>query len=315
MQEEGPNQRVRELRPSDRGISAGSENTENRRIETAPGTESGTVQTNDIETYYVRRGDGPPIVFIHGMFMSATEWEPQLEALSDDYTTIAYDVRGHGHTGGSDREPYSMGLYAADLDALLTALDVENPVLCGLSMGGCIAQVYAATYPETVAGLVLADTFTTAPLPLSGRLIFANLRFFGVLDRFVRYTTLNRIQTWVGQRLIPGVAGDGVTTQRLMEDAPTIPHAEFVKIARAMARFPKSDFDASQITAPTLIMHGENLPAVFWDMHPKLAAQLTNADVDMTVVPYAGHASNIDNPGFFSTAVREFLAKITSPNP
>lgn len=113
-------------------------------------TESGTVRTNDIKTYYARRDDGPPIVFIHGMAMSASEWGPQMEALSNEYTTAAYDVRGHGHTGGSDYESYTMELYATDLDALLTELNIENPVLCEFSMGGCIAQMYAAMYPETV---------------------------------------------------------------------------------------------------------------------------------------------------------------------
>lgn len=271
---------------------------------------TGTVRTNDIETHYVRRGDGPPVVFIHGMFMSAVEWDPQLAALADDYTTIAYDVRGHGHTGGSDRGSYDMALYASDLDALLTALDIENPVLCGLSMGGCIAQVYAATYPEKIAGLVLSDTFTAAPLPLSGRLVFANLRVFARLDRVVRYTTLNRFQTWVGNRLAPGIAGDGTTTQQVMEEAPTIPHAEFSKISRSMARFPSSEFDAARITGPTLILHGENVPAVLEDMHERLAAHLSNADVEATVIPDAGHASNIDNPDFFSVCVREFLERV-----
>lgn len=273
--------------------------------------ESGTVRTNDIETYYVQRGNGPPIVFIHGMAMSTNEWEPQMETLSPEYTTVAYDVRGHGHTGGSDRKPYTMELYAADLDALLTELEIENPVLCGLSMGGCIAQMYAATYPEKVAGLVVSDTFTAAPLPLTGRLIFANLRFFGLLDRFIRYTTLNRFQTWVGNRVSPGVAGDGMTTQRLMEAAPTISHAEFAKIANSMAQFPASDLDASRITAPTLVMHGEELPTVLQDMHRRLAAELTNADVEFIVIPDAGHASNIDNPTFFSKTVRAFLSRTT----
>lgn len=284
----------------------------NPPAEHARETESGTVRTNDVETHYRRRGNGPPVVLVHGMALSASEWEPQMEALSDDYTTIAYDVRGHGHTGGSHRDPYTMELYAVDLDALLTELDVENPVLCGLSMGGCIAQMYAATYPEKVAGLVVSDTFTAAPLPLTGRLIFANLCVFGLLDRFVRYTTLNRFQTWVGQRLAPGIAGDRTTTQRLMEDAPTISHAEFVKIANSMASFPESDLDASQITAPTLVMHGEHVPGVLRNMHRKLAAEFTNADVEFVVIPDAGHASNVDNPEFFSARVREFLEK-TAP--
>ena len=295
--------------------SPGSEDREidvsSRSVSTAR-SESGSVRTNEIETFFVRRGDGPPIVFIHGMAMSADQWNPQMEALSDEYTTIAYDVRGHGRTGGSDREPYTMELYAADLEALLTELRVEDPVLCGLSMGGCIAQMYAARYPEKVAGLVLSDTFTAAPLPLKGKLIFANLRIFGRLDRFVRYTTLNRFQTWIGNRLSPGVAGDGTTTQRIMDEAPTISHPEFVKIADAIASFPESDLDASQITAPTLVMHGENLPAVLQDMHRKLMAELRNAEVEFTVIPNAGHASNIDNPAFFSTRVREFLSRVTT---
>ncbi|WP_396612158.1 alpha/beta fold hydrolase [Haloferax sp. S1W] len=271
----------------------------------------GTVRTGDIETYYERRGDGPPIVFIHGMFMSTTEWVPQVEALEDDFTTISYDVRGHGHTGGSDRDTYSMDLYAADLDALLTEIGVENPILCGLSMGGCIAQVYAATHPEKVAGLVLSDTFTAAPLPLSGRLVFANLRFFALLDRFVRYPTLNRLQLWVGNLLSPGVATEAETIQRLVEDAPRISHAEFAKIATAMARFPQSDFDGSRVEAPVLLLYGEHALKSFKTMHTRLAESLANADVEVTVVPDAGHASNIDNPAFFTAAVREFAHEVT----
>ena len=273
-------------------------------------TTTGTVQTGDIETYYERRGDGPPIVFIHGMFMSTTEWGPQVDALGDEFTTITYDVRGHGHTGGSDRDPYSMDLYAADLDALLSALDIENPILCGLSMGGCIAQVYAAAHPDEVAGLVLSDTFTAAPLPLSGRLIFSNLRFFALLDRVVRYPTLNKLQLRVGNLLSPGVATDADTIQRLVEDAPRISHAEFAKIATAMARFPESDFDGSEIDVPVLLLYGEHAPKAFQTMHTRLAESLTNADVAVTVVPDAGHASNIDNPAFFTAAVREFAHEV-----
>lgn len=272
---------------------------------------SGTVRTNDVETYYVRRGDGPPVVFVHGMAMSTSQWEPQLAALADEFTVVAYDVRGHGHTGGSDRDPYTMELYAADLDALLAALDVERPVLCGLSMGGCIVQAYAARYPEKVAGLVLSDTFTAAPLPPKGRLLFANLRFMGRLDRFVRYTTLNRIQTWVGQRLAPGVAGDGTTTQRLVEGGPTIPHAEFRKIADSVARFPGSDLDLSHVGVPVLVTYGENVPAVLRVVHERLAEQFTNAEVSVTVVPDAGHASNVDNPAFFAEAVRSFARRVS----
>lgn len=267
-----------------------------------------TVRTNDIETHYVSRGDGPAVVFVHAMAMSATMWEPQMDALSDAYTTIAYDVRGHGHTGGSAVTPYSMDLFAADLDALLTALGVDRAVVCGLSMGGAVAQAFAAAHPERVAGLVLADTFATGPSPLAGRLAMANVRFLGRLDRLVGYETLNRLQMRVAQRLVPGIAGDATTVQRLMEDAPTIPHAEFVKIADATAAFPSSDVDLSVVTAPALVLHGEHLPAGFDAWAERLRDQLPNADPEVRVVPGGGHASNLDNPEFFTAALRDFLS-------
>lgn len=275
--------------------SSDGERVMESRPERTATSETGTVRTDDIQTYYVRKGDGPPVVFVHGMLMSSTIWEPQTDALSDAYTTIAYDVRGHGHTGGSDTKPYSIDLFAADLDALFDALGVDRAVVCGLSMGGAVAQAFAAAHPEKVAGLVLADTFPTGPLPPSGKIAMANIRFLSRLDRLVDYRTLNRIQMWVGQRLI--------------ENAPTIAHAEFVKIADATACFPKTDVDLSVVTAPTLILHGEHLPTANEETTGRLVGQLSNADTTVRVVPGGGHASNLDNPEFFSTALEEFLAQ------
>lgn len=268
-----------------------------------------TARTNDIETYYVRRGDGPPVVFVHGMLMSTTMWEAQMDALCDTFTTIAYDVRGHGHTGASDRNPYSIDLFAADLDALLDALDLDRAVVCGLSMGGTVAQAFAAAHPEKVAGLVLADTFPAGPMPLTLRLALANIRFLARLDRLIDYRTLNRWQLQVGNRLLPGVSGDPETIQRLLEDAPTIAHDEFVKIADATARFPKSDVDLSTVTAPALVLHGEHLPMANEETTGRLVDQLSNADPTVHVVPGSGHASNVDNPEFFTARLREFLTE------
>lgn len=268
-----------------------------------------TVRTNGVETHYVRRGDGPPVVFVHGMIMSAAMWEPQADALRDAYTTIAYDVRGHGHTGGSGVTPYSVDLFAADLEALLDALGVERAVVCGISMGVAVAQAFAAARPERLAGLVLADTFPAGPLPLTGRLALANVRLLARLDRFVDYRTLNRWQLRVGNWLLPGVAGDEETVQRLVEEAPRIAHEEFVKIADATAGFQRTDVDLSAVTAPVLVLHGEHLPTANDETTERLVAQFANTDPVVRVVPGSGHASNLDNPDFFTAALREFLAE------
>ncbi|WP_123623520.1 alpha/beta fold hydrolase [Halorubrum sp. CSM-61] len=266
-----------------------------------------TIRTNGIETYYERRGEGRPIVFVHGAIMDRRMWAPQTDALADEFTTVAYDVRGHGRTGGSDVPTYTVDLYVEDLHALLAALDLDRPVLCGLSLGGCIAQAYAATYPETLSGLVLADTFTQAPLGLTGRLLFANLRVFAALDRVVRYKSLNRIQMAVGDLIKPGVAGEGGTVQELIDTGPTISHAEFVKIVDSLVAFPRGgDVELSRIDVPTLVLYGENEPSLMRD-HAALMGELIPNAVSVTEIPDAGHASNIDNPAFFTEAVREFL--------
>lgn len=268
-----------------------------------------TVRTDDIDTYYERRGTGPAVVFVHGMILSTTMWERQTAALGDEFTVVAYDVRGHGRTGGSAVSPYSIELFADDLNALLEALDIDRAVVCGLSMGGAVAQAFAAAHPEKIAGLVLADTFPSGPLPLTGRLALANVRLLARLDRLVNYKTLNRWQLKVGNVLLPGVSGDGVTIQRLVEDGPTISHAEFVKIADATAGFQNSNLDLSVVTAPTLVMHGEHLPMANDEATARLVDGLPNSDTTVRVVPGSGHASNVDNPAFFTAALREFLTE------
>lgn len=266
-----------------------------------------TIRTNGIDTYYQRRGSGHPIVFVHGAIMDHRMWTAQMDTLDGEFTTIAYDIRGHGRTGGSDEPTYTVDLYVEDLDALLAGLDLDKPVLCGLSLGGCIAQAYAARYPARIAGLVLADTFTQAPLGLVGRLLFANLRGFAALDRFVRYRTLNRLQMRVGNVIKPGVAGDGRTVQNLVDTGPTIPHAEFGKIVDSLVAFTRgSDVALSRITVPTLVLYGENEPS-FVRKHATLMGELIPTTVAVTGIPDAGHASNIDNPEFFTEVLREFL--------
>ena len=269
-----------------------------------------TVRTNDIETYYDRRGNGPPIVFVHAAVVDHNQWRPQVEALSDDYTTIAYDVRGHGRTGGSARETYSIDLFAGDLDALLTALDVENPVLCGLSTGGCIAQAYAAEHADRLSGLVLADTFTPEIFDrrewLQRSLI---LRATIPPVRLVGYERVEKAKVWI-QELIgrTDASGNYENIERLRDEGPKMETEEFAKVIRAVTSFHEADVDLSAITVPALVMYGENeLPFVLRHAS-KLSVELPN--VAVREVPNAGHASNLDNPDFFTRSMREFLASV-----
>lgn len=269
-----------------------------------------TVRTNGVETYYERRGTGPPVVFVHAGILDHTQWMPQVDALADEYETVVYDVRGHGRTGGSARERYSIDLFADDLEAFLTALDVDRPVLCGLSTGGCIAQVYAARHADRLAGLVLADTFTP-PLRTRGEWIQRSLLLRATVPfvRLVGYQRVERALVWIQERLSgEGVSGDYERVQRLRTEGPKMETGEFAKVVRAIASFHETSVDLAAITVPTLVVYGENEPPFVRRHAPVLRAEIPNASV--RVIPDAGHASNLDNPEAFTRSLREFLARV-----
>ena len=272
-----------------------------------------TVQTNDIETYYERRGNGPPVVFVHGAFLDHTQWAPQFDALAQEYTVVAYDVRGHGRTGGSDRETYSIDLFADDLAALVDALELDAPVVCGLSMGGCIAQVYAERYPDGLSGLVLADTFGPNPLTTGERLQRRLLRATVPLARVAGYERVERATVWLQERTSPGVSGDYENIQRIHETGPEMETAEFAKVIEALVHFDETPVGYRAITVPTLVLYGEYEASWIRRHADYMGRWIRNATV--REVPDAGHASNLDSPAFVTDALRMFLHETGSTPP
>jgi len=268
-----------------------------------------TVRTNDVETYYERRGSGPVVLFVHAAIIDHSQWDPQVERLCDEYTTIAYDLRGHGRTGGSARGAYSIDLLADDLDALVTALGLDRPVVCGLSTGGCIAQVFAAIHPDRLSGLVLADTFS--PELFDRREWFQRsllLRATIPPTRLVGYERVEKALVRL-QELIEGTraGGDYRKVEELRREGPGMTTDEFAKVIRAVASFHETTVDLSSIAVPTLVLYGEEEPLFVRRHAPTLGAEIPNATV--REVPGAGHASNLDDPEFFTDAVRELLAQ------
>ena len=272
-----------------------------------------TIPTNGIETYYERRGDGPPVVFVHASVLDHAMWDRQVAALSDDYTAVVYDVRGHGRTGGSDASAYDVALYAEDLHALVEALGLDRPVLCGHSLGGMIAATYAASHPDGIAGLILADVMLTDTFEPGVRSLGEWFLRRVVLNalippvRLVGYERVERVNVWLTERLFGGGAGDYGNVERLRETGPGMTTDEFVKVIRSMMRFPDAPLDLSAVAVPALVMYGENeLPFVV-RYAAELAARLPDADV--AAVPGGGHASNLDNPDYYTAAVRSLLER------
>src|SRR5205807_8595372 len=112
----------------------------------------------DVELAVDVRGEGVPVLFVHGFPSDRTVWRHQLAALSR-VRRIAPDLRGVGGSGvppGADG--YSLTRYADDLVAVLDALGVRQAVVCGLSMGGYVTFELLRRHPARVKALILADT-------------------------------------------------------------------------------------------------------------------------------------------------------------
>lgn len=114
--------------------------------------------TNGLEIAYQRVGNGPPLVFVHGAGLDSRLWQPQLAALADQFTVVAWDEPGAGH---ASNVPADFGLadYASCLAALIDALDLGPAHVAGLSWGGTVAQELYRHRPELVATLILIDTY------------------------------------------------------------------------------------------------------------------------------------------------------------
>ena len=268
------------------------------------------LRTNDVETYYESRGSGPPVVFVHGAWVDRRQWTPQVEALADDYRVVTYDVRGHGRTGPSAEERYSVELFAADLRALIEALGLDRPVVCGLSLGGMIAQAYAARYDE-LRGLVLADTAVSTRLTWKDTLtsllapkwaMTSTVRLLGprrYVDVAFWLARVTRDADWFGR--------DPAVAAYVRETMSAFDAREFNKVFGATYDFRRVDLGA--ITAPTLVLDGEFESDSVFEHTAHLQRSL--ADVRTGVIPEAGHTSNMENPEAFTAELQAFLDETT----
>lgn len=113
---------------------------------------------SDIDVYFERAGQGPPLLFISGTGGDLRVKPNVFDGpLPRQFDVIAYDQRGLGRTSKPDK-PYSMAQYAGDAAALLAALNLPRALVLGVSFGGMVAQELAIRFPDRVQAMALACT-------------------------------------------------------------------------------------------------------------------------------------------------------------
>jgi len=132
--------------------------------------------------YTISRGDGPVVVFCHGVTLSSRVWAKQFDSFpAAGFRAVAFDSRGHGESVAGDTG-HSLDNLADDLRTVLEELDLRDAVLVGHSMGGMSVQAFAIRHPDVVrarvAGLVLLSTS-------SHNLVSDARRIRGVVEKIV----------------------------------------------------------------------------------------------------------------------------------
>lgn len=116
-----------------------------------------TIEANGITQRYEITGEGEhTVAWIHGIGGSLDYWTDVVPQFPG-FRHLSYDVRGMGQSEGTEG-PVSLQLWAADLAALIEALDIERAIIAGTSMGGAIAQRFGIDFPQVSEALLLLST-------------------------------------------------------------------------------------------------------------------------------------------------------------
>lgn len=244
--------------------------------------------------YYIEKGDGPPLVLIHGLMMSSAMFAGVMPAFAKTHRVICPDLRGHGKSAGLG-PPYTTTQLAQDVVELLDALGVDSFDLFGYSNGGIVAECLAATYPRRVRRLVLGCAYA-----------------------YNRGSFREKIEAAISPWLIRLLGMKGFA-RFMFSQTPQIGTKQAASLAKIMSSNDKAlmltamheglFFDArpllSKIEAPTLIIAGGKDVAVPMHHAQELAAGITRATLD--VLPEGTHALIWTDPEDVIARTERFL--------
>ncbi|MDP5276489.1 alpha/beta fold hydrolase [Chengkuizengella axinellae] len=113
------------------------------------------IEVDDIKLHYYKKGDGRPVIFLHGGILCAEDFNNVLDLAKDDYQVIAFDRMGYGYSQRSKKEKITPMVQADILHKAIKKMNIKNPILVGHSWSGLLVLSYALNYPKELAGIVL----------------------------------------------------------------------------------------------------------------------------------------------------------------
>ena len=264
------------------------------------------IQIGDIAVAISDVGEGPPVVLLHGLACGQRMWFHQVRALRSRFRVITYDQRGHGGTDApAVATGYSAALLARDLVGVLDALKIERAAIVGFSLGGGPALALAASQPQRVSRLVLADVGAGADDPV--KIEAMARRWVTLIDR---HETDELVCEMLRSELFKVYARRN--TRRRDHMAALIRATPVVGLRFLLSEVlakRKSLFRLTgvlqSLRVPTLVMVGQQ-DYVCSKAARLMAQRIPNAE--LKVVANSGHMTPLEQPAAFTAALLEFLS-------
>lgn len=259
--------------------------------------------------------DGVPIVFLHGNSASLHTWEPLVERLGEKYRLITLTLPGHGLTGPNADHDYSVNGMAQALDLVLEATDLDHFVLAGNSMGGWISWRYTLENPDHIDALILIDSSgmplregeTPPPLNLGFKLLGNPVGRF-VLNHFTPRAAVEK-------SALQSVSVKSSVTDDIVDrywELLRLPGNRQAAGERSLVdREPHYADRVGEITAPTLIIWGEEDRLIYASAATTFDERMPNADV--IIYEGVGHIPMEEAPDKTAADIDAFLDRVLTP--
>ena len=259
------------------------------------------LRVNGTELHYEDTGgSGPAILFSHGLFWDSSLFAPQIRALKSRYRCVAYDHRGQGQSAASDLRAIDMDTLFADAVALIETLDLKPVHVCGLSMGGFVAMRLGARRPDLVRSLLLLDT-SADPEPPENTLKY---RLWNWIARICGVGSLideTMVMFGKSAHSDPARAAERDAWRRQLRSN----RRSLWRAVNGVIERPSVYDELSRITAPTLVMVGEEDTVTVPAKAKRIAAAIAGAQ--LVRIPRAGHMVTLEQPQAVTQAIGGFL--------
>jgi 3-oxoadipate enol-lactonase len=250
------------------------------------------VDAGESQIYYEEYGEGPPVVFAHGVGGNHASWFRQIPKLSGQYRTITFDHRAFGNS--TDVEGLGRGAFVDDIARLLDALKLDRVVFVGQSMGGGSTAAFTCRWPDRVRALVHCDSLAAVQLdePHASALKELNAATLNLTQtqRVLGKTTLATDPE--ATLLYVQLASFNSVTLKTVKGAPT----------------PWTPRDLAATGVPVMFVVGEEdvicPPHLVRVMHEQVPGSRYE------IIPMAGHSAYFEKAGAFNEVLLDYLSSL-----